>query len=120
MNKYERVTLDKKLLLPKGEVPRSWLQNFDDFKDWQSVTFQCVSHCTGRFEGLYAFFLPNLLEVSSKDRAIACFVCHKEFRNNFYLSSFINHMSRLHYTYIKVSKNVLNMFAVNLPTFFPF
>lgn len=98
---FEKIEIDDKELLAGGEVPVKWLQQFKDFTTWKDMKFTCRGHCKKKFENLYDLLIHNNEHVKSKENQLACLLCDNIFRNRTYLSSFINHLARCHYEYIK-------------------
>lgn len=93
-----------------GECPPNWLKKFKNFKTWEDFNFTCDEHCHVKFEGLKAFIEHMMAAVKNNKRFITCHLCkdHRQgsharitFRNFNYLTSYINHMTRDHFAYIK-------------------
>lgn len=98
---HEKLEIADSKLLPYGEVPLSWLEEFKEFTTWHRMTYNCANHCEEKFHSLNDLLLHNGQYVKVKDRRITCIPCDKVFQGLRYLPSYINHMSRSHYEYIK-------------------
>jgi hypothetical protein len=97
---YEKVTIKESLLLDGGEIPRNWLERYRDFITWQDLTYPC-SHCNKQIKSLNAFikhFDEHKLSVNK--RIIKCH-CGKVFKDQLFLISYMNHVSKLHYNHLK-------------------
>ncbi|CAG9799241.1 unnamed protein product [Chironomus riparius] len=97
---YEKVTIKESLLMDGGEIPRNWLERYRDFITWQDLSYQC-SHCTKQIKSLNAFIKHfDELKLSTNKRIIKCH-CGKIFKDQLFLISYINHVSKLHYNHLK-------------------
>lgn len=112
---YQKITIPAKQLMPDGEVPRSWLKGFKDFTTWQEMKFQCSIHCKLKFDSFYDVLQHNNEHFKKSDRKVSCFRCNHVSKGISYLSSFINHMSKHHYEYIKFCCVICSKVFVNMP-----
>lgn len=101
-----------------GEVPLKWLIQFDDFETWGTLEFQCQSHCNEVFKGL-SNYLTHLGVIPDSQRSLKCQICPFETISVHRTTSYINHMSRQHFSYIKFccilcSKVFVNMSMLSL------
>lgn len=99
-NRCEQIEIPKTTLKKDGEVPRSWLSGFENFKTWEDFTYVCKYHCNLKFEGLLAYS-SHQDELAREDRSIQCLHCPTQFRNNRFLCSYINHVSSKHFQHLK-------------------
>lgn len=95
---YVKITIKESLLDQEtGQVPRSWLKNYQDFVTWEDFTYDC-QHCSERIKslkGLFDHFEHHKLAVHK--RGIKCTLCPKLYTdqsNNIVL--YLNHMCRFH------------------------
>lgn len=97
---YEKVTIKESLLMDGGEIPRNWLERYRDFVTWQDFSYQC-NHCNKQIKSLNAFIKHfDELKLSINKRIIKCH-CGKIFKDQLFLISYMNHVSRLHYNHLK-------------------
>jgi hypothetical protein len=113
---YEKITIAKSKLAANGEVPKEWLEQFKDFKTWDDLSFTCAQHCKEEFNNLNALLWHNEKFVAVKNRSIKCKICNKKFSGSkFFLCSYLNHMARLHFEYIKFCCVVCSKVFQNMP-----
>lgn len=98
----EKMTIESSKLLAGGEVPSSYLETFEDFTTWHRMSYTCGGHCESKFDNLNDFLLHTDEHVRKKKRSISCFLCDdRTFQGASFLTTYLNHMSRRHYKYIK-------------------
>lgn len=113
---FKKISIKSSLLdKDTGEVPISWLRNYNDSKIWQDFTYICTSHCQKKIKTLKAL-LDHYDEhkVSHKRRVFSCVVCHKTYSTqstNFIL--YLNHMG-LHYPHLKFTCILCDKVFVNV------
>lgn len=114
---YEKITISNSMLLPKGEVPKDWLENFRDFKTWDDLKYSCRKHCGEVFKSLNALLLHQE-SLPARERFICCDFCDKLFGGysaKYYVCSYINHVSKSHYEYIKFCCVLCSKVFQNMP-----
>lgn len=113
---YEKITIKKSKLLANGELPKEWLEQYKDFKTWDNLSFSCMQHCDETFDNLNALLWHNDKSVQRKQQSIQCNLCSRTFSGSkYYICSYLNHMSRMHYEYIKFCCIVCSKVFYNMP-----
>ena len=88
------------MLQNAGEIPRNWLERYRDFITWQDLSYQCT-HCNKQIKSLNAFMKHfDEHKLSINKRLIKCH-CGKTFKDQLFLISYMNHVSKLHYNHLK-------------------
>lgn len=113
---YEKIIIAKSKLLPHGEVPKSWLEQFKDFKTWNDLSYKCSQHCEEEFKSLDELLWHHEKSVIIKQRTIQCKICNRKFGGSkYFLCSYVNHVARMHYEHIKYACVVCSKVFFNIP-----
>jgi hypothetical protein len=100
---FEKITIKESLLLEGGEISKTWLARYKNFITWQDLPHSCT-HCKKNFNSLNSLLMHfDDIKLPVSKRSIKCSLCSTVFRENRYLSTYLNHQDKSHHSHLKFS-----------------
>lgn len=114
---YQNIEINKTMIVKEtGEVPENWLRGFKAFKTWDEFNYKCETHCNVKLTGINTLFNHHKAnDVSLTRRTISCHVCPSVFKSYQLLSSYMNHMMKVHYEHLKFCCVICSKLFFNVP-----